>query len=344
MRWLSDLNDRAQRILPAEIHDYYAAGAGDEISVAEATVAWDRLRLRPHGLVDVSQVSTATSVLGTEVRTPVLVAPTAYHHGASSEGEGATATGVTRAGSLFCLSSRSGTPMEKVGATCAGGGIPWWMQVYVLPDREATANYVLRAVEAGAGALVVTGDTPVDGRRSGNQPMTVGHLPQTRVNLPELPGSRGWGHAEDITEEIISWLAEVSGLPVVVKGILRGDDARRCVEAGAAALMVSNHGGRQLDGAVAPATALPEVVAAVAGTRTEVYVDGGIRSGKHVLLALALGARAVFVGRPVLWGLAIDGASGVQRVIDELTEELGHVMRLVGACAIADLTPDLVTR
>ncbi len=267
-----------------------------------------------------------------------------------AEGEAATAAGSAAAGSLYCLSSRSGTPMEKVAA--AGG--PWWAQVYVVRDRDLTAAFVQRATEAGAGALVLTGDTPVVGRKPRADALAVDvDVPEeyTRANLgwrgdgTDEPGDSlpGLWQAPDITLETIGWLRELSDLPVVVKGVLRGDDARGCVDAGAAAVVVSNHGGRQLDGAISTAAALPEVVAAVAGTGAEVYVDGGIRRGGHVLRALALGARAVFVGRPVLWGLATDGAEGVQTVLEGLTDELVHAMMLAGAPTLGRLTADLVT-
>jgi 4-hydroxymandelate oxidase len=209
-------------------------------------------------------------------------------------------------------------------------------------------------VTAGAGALVLTADTPVVGRKPRSDTLAGGvTIPgeYTRTNLDwsesaddldDPTDTRLW-QAPDITVDTIEWLAALSGLPVVVKGVLRGDDARLCVDAGAAAIVVSNHGGRQLDGAVSTASALPEVVAALAGTGVEVYVDGGIRRGSHVLRALALGARAVFVGRPVLWGLAAGGADGVRAVLDGLTDELVHAMMLAGAPTLARLTADLVT-
>jgi len=350
--WLEDLHLRSTEVLPEWLVAYLDAGAGDEFTVQDASAAWDRLRLRPRALVDVSTVTTTTTVLGTEVATPVLVAPTALHRSVHADGEAATAAGAAAAGSLFCLSSRSGTPIEKVAAV----GVPWWAQVYVVRERELTAAYVRRATAAGAGALVLTADTPVVGRKPRADAFAAAaDVPAafSRTNLdwpsdaeePELGESdqRLW-QAADITTETIGWLAGLSPLPVVVKGVLRGDDARRCVNAGAAGIVVSNHGGRQLDGAVSTAEALPEVVAALAGSGAEVYVDGGLRRGGHVLRALALGARAVFVGRPVLWGLAADGADGVRTVLDGLTDELVHAMMLAGAPTLGRVTADLVTK
>ena len=308
--------------------------------------------MRPRVLVDVSAVRIATTVLGAQVATPVLVAPTALQRAVHPEGELATAAAAAASGSLFCLSTRSGTPMEKITAT----GAPWWMQVYVLRDRDVTAGLVRRAAAAGARALVVTVDTPVVGRKPRALALEEASQPglppaYTGLNLAaagEDPTTlRADDHidrlqqAPDLTPDVIGWLAGLSGLPVVVKGVLRGDDARRCVDAGAAAVWVSNHGGRQLDGAVSTAVALPEVVAAV-GSAVEVYADGGIRRGSHVLRALALGARAVFVGRPVLWGLATGGTEGVRRIIDELTDELVHAMTLSGAPTLNDVTADLL--
>lgn len=350
MDWLEELHQHATQVLPEWLSVYLDSGAGDELTLRESSAAWDRLRLRPRALVDVSTVSTRATVLGAEVGTPVLVAPTALHRSVHPEGEAATAAGAAAAGSLFCLSSRSGTPIEKIGAL----GAPWWAQVYVVRERGLTENFVRRAVDGGAGALVLTADTPVVGRKPrADRLASDADVPAeyTRANLDWSEGAddfdendtseRLW-QAPDITVDTIGWLAELSGLPVVVKGVLRGDDARRFVDAGAAGIVVSNHGGRQLDGTVSTAYALPEVVAAVAGTGAEVYVDGGLRRGGHVLRALALGATAVFVGRPVLWGLATDGTNGVRTVLDGLTDELVHAMMLAGAPTLGRLTPDLV--
>jgi 4-hydroxymandelate oxidase len=348
--WLEELHARSTETLPDWLAAYIGAGAGDELTAQAASAAWDRLRLRPRALVDVSTVTTTTTVLGTEVATPVLVAPTALHRAVHPDGEAATAAGSAAAGSLYCLSSRSGTPMGKVAA--AGG--PWWAQVYVMRDRDFTVEYVRRATAAGAGALVLTGDTPVVGRKPRADALGAEvEVPAeySRANLDwrgdgtDEPGDKNpalW-QAPDITVETIGWLKELSDLPVVVKGVLRGDDARRCVDAGAAAIVVSNHGGRQLDGAISTASALPDVVAALADSGAEVYVDGGLRRGGHVLRALAMGARAVFVGRPVLWGLATGGAEGVQTVLEGFTDELVHAMMLAGAPTLGRLTADLVT-
>jgi 4-hydroxymandelate oxidase len=235
------------------------------------------------------------------------------------------------------LSSRASTRIESV-ASAAG---PWWFQVYVLRDRSLTEDLVRRAAASGARALVLTGDTPYVGRKRRDRGSLAIPDEDFRVNLERLTDVTLAEQAADVTFEDIAWLRALSGLPVLVKGVLRGDDAARCLDVGAAGIIVSNHGGRQLDGALATADALPEVVQAVAG-RGEVLVDGGVRSGRDVVRALALGARAVLVGRPVLWGLATGGAAGVREVLDGLREDTAHTMALAGAASVADVTADLL--
>ncbi|MCI0687258.1 MAG: alpha-hydroxy-acid oxidizing protein, partial [Sporichthyaceae bacterium] len=335
MHWLDELEGRAAAALPEAVYAYYQQGAGRELTAAEATEAWDRLRFRPRVLRDVSAPTIATTVLGTPVQAPVLVGPTTLQRHAHPDGEIATATGAAAAGVLLGVTSNTGVPFDAIAAT----GAPWWLQIYLARDRGLTAELLRRAVAAGARAVVLTADTPVVGRKLGTGlgvwDLTPNEYLHANVDLtgylePAL------GKADDLSPDTIGWLAELTGLPVVVKGVLRADDARVCAAAGAAGVVVSTHGGRQLDGAVASARALPEVAKALAGTGVEVYVDGGIRRGEHVLAALALGARAVFVGRPVLWGLAADGAAGVQRVIAELADELVHAMQLIGAGSLTE--------
>jgi len=338
-RWIDGLEERAMRVLPAEIYEYFRRGAGQELSATEAADVWDRLRLRPHVLRDVSDCDTSTTVLGTPVSTPVLIAPSTLQRRADPEGEAATARGVARAGSLLAVTSNTAVPFSSLPAS----GAPWWVQVYVARDRALTLEVLERAKAAGARAVVLTADTPV----IGSQGKTGAHVadfvqPEDLYgNMSSIPSREAAEHAPDLTPEVIGWLHERTGLPVVVKGVLRGDDARVFVEAGASGLLVSNHGGRQLDALVPTAWALPEVVDAVAGTGTEVYVDSGLRSGTHVLAALALGARAVFVGRPTLWALAVEGDKGVARLLDELTRELAEAMRLTGV-TLADVERDLL--
>ncbi|MCW2947318.1 MAG: L-lactate dehydrogenase [Actinoallomurus sp.] len=330
------LEDRARRVLDPGVFDFYAGGSGDETTLAANEAAWGRISLRPHVLRDVSGVDIRTRVLGQELAGPVCVAPVGYQTLAHPEGELVTARGARRAGALLTVSSRSSRRIEDVAAEAG----PWWFQAYVLRDRGLTRELVCRAAAAGATALTLTGDTPYLGRRRRDR--DPGLIPDEifRVNLGDGFDRALAEQASDVTYDDIAWLREVSGLPVVVKGVLRGDDARECAAAGASGVWVSNHGGRQLDGAVATAEALPEVAAAV-GDLVEVYADGGVRTGVDVLRALALGARAVFVGRPVLWCLATGGEDGVAAGLAELSEGLAHAMGLAGVTVIAEITGGL---
>lgn len=326
-----------ERLDPAA-YAYYAAGSDEEISVGEAAAAWRSWRLLPRVLRDVSHVDTSLSLAGTPLAAPVLAGPSALHGMADPQGEVATARGVAGAGSLLVLSSRSSRPIEQV-AEAAG---PWWYQVYCLRDREATGEQVRRAARAGARALVLTVDAPyVAPKPRVRDPLPLGaHGDEALANIP---GVRAQDREQDpsIDARVIRQLAEQSGLPVLVKGVLRADDAVRCVQAGAAGVIVSNHGGRQLDRAVASAHALSAVAEAV-GDRVPVLVDGGIRTGTDVLVALALGARAVLLGRPVLWALAVGGSGGVGALLESYRSQLSTAMALAGAVNLAEVTADLV--
>ena len=336
----------AREVLDPDVWHYVSRGAGGNVSVGEAADAWRTYRFRPRVLQDVRRVETDLELFGTW-RTPIGIAPSAFHQLYTPAGELATAAAAFACGAPMVLSSRTTTRLEDVAAVIQG---PWWFQVYVMRDPSITAATVRRARDAGASALVLTGDTPY-----------VGYVPPTGTARPlpltdELALANVAQHlphegVDDIWELIdqdagitvdtIEWLAQESGLPVIVKGILRGDEAIRCVEAGAGGIWVSNHGGRQLDGALPTARALPDVVAAVEG-QVPVVVDGGIRSGTDALAALSLGASAVFLGRPVIWGLATDGQAGAERVVDEVTAQLRHAMGLAGATSLAQLDPSLV--
>ena len=344
---MDDLQRIATERLPPPVSEYFNQGAAEGITAAAAVAAWDRIRFRPRVLRDVSSVSTATTVLGHDLITPVSVAPTALHRAAHPMGEVATARGAAAAGALMEVSTNAGVPFERIGAT----GVRWWLQSYVLRDRGLTRDILQRAVAAGAAAVVLTTDTTVVGRKYNAGPSVYDVVPAEYLLANIDQGDRpdaALDKADDLTPETIGWLRDVTGLPVVVKGVLRADDARIAVAAGAAAVQVSNHGGRQLDQAVATADALPEIAAAVQDSGAEIYVDGGIRSAEHVLAALALGARAVFVGRPVLWALTAGGASGdggadgVAELLRRLTDELRHVMTLAGARNVGEITSDLV--
>ena len=338
-RWQDDVVARARAALPAHVLRFYEAGAHDEVTVGEAERAWAGVRFHPRVLRDVRVVDLTTTLLGTECAAPIALAPTSMQRLAHPEGELAAARAAAATGTLMVVSSNAGTPFEHIAAT----GVAWWLQAYLTADRDLVVPTLRRAVAAGARAVVLTVDTPFPGPKHGLDDADFGDLSQIYgVNHPELvrgvtPGSE---HAADLGPGDVAWLSRTTGLPVVVKGVLRPDDARDCVAAGAAAVWVSTHGGRQLDRAVATAHALPAVAAAV-GAGAEVYVDGGLGSGYDVLAALGLGARAGFVGRLPLLALAAGGAEGVTQVLTTLREELIGALQLAGCRRPGD-APDVV--
>ena len=336
--------ETARARLRTEVWDYFEAGSGEEVTLGEAAAGWRGYRLRPRVLRDVSTVDLTTDLLGTTVRSPFAVAPMAFHALAHPDAECATVRGAGDAGCLTVVATRASRTLEDIGAAATG---PWWFQAYLMRDRGLTEALVQRAAAAGARAVVLTVDTPYVGRKHRVSGVRIA-VPDDvyLVNLAQhlVPGAVGGESAEQdpsMTPDVIGRLAEVSGLPVLVKGVLRGDEALRCVEAGAAGVVVSTHGGRQLDRAVASARALPDVLDAVGG-RVPVLVDGGIRTGTDALVALALGADAVLVGRPVLWALAAGGAEAVRDGLDVLADDLAHVMAVAGAARPADLDPSMV--
>src|SRR5215207_4012113 len=309
---LHEYETAARELLPPMVIDFVAGGSGDEVTLRGNRVAFDRWRLLPRVLRGLRDVSTATSVLGQEIALPVLIAPSSLHRLCHDEGERATARAAKAAGTIYTLSTPASIALEEV-APEAGS---WWFQLYVFQDRELTRDLVARAASAGASALAVTVDMPTLGRREADErnrfalPPGV-TMPHIQLPAPRLPTEAGasaeWTTTVPalepaLTWDDLDWLASLSPLPVIPKGILHPDDALRAVDHGARAVIVSNHGGRQLDSAVASLDALPAVVEAVAG-RGEVLVDGGVRRGTDVLKALALGARAVLIGRPIHWGL-----------------------------------------
>jgi isopentenyl diphosphate isomerase/L-lactate dehydrogenase-like FMN-dependent dehydrogenase len=324
---------------------YFAGGADDEWTLRENRAAFARWVLRPRVLVDVSTVTTATTVLGAEISLPVVVAPTAFQRMAHPEGETAMARGAAAAGTVMTLSTIATATIEEVAAAAPDGAR--WFQLYWSPDRGIVENVVGRAVAEGYSALVLTVDLPVSGRRERDLrtgfevpaevpvPAFVAHA---RASATVSPVQIGQIVNSGVTWRDLEWLRTLSSLPVVIKGLVTAEDALLACEAGADGIVVSNHGGRQLDGAGATLDALPEVVEAVAG-RAEVLMDGGIRRGTDVVKALALGARAVLAGRAPLWGLAVDGAAGVERVLELLRAEIELALTLCGCSS-----PGAVTR
>jgi len=347
---LGALEEKARAALEPMAYAYFAGGAERERLLEENAAAWSRWRLYPRVLVDVSEISTASSVLGSDVSMPILVAPTALQRLAHPDGEVATMQGTSAAGAAMILSSLSTRDLDEVAA--AAPDAVRLMQVYILKDRGRTAEMVRRAAAAGYRALVFTVDLPVSGLRV-REIETGVRLPD-ELSLPNVADpasahSPGWGFMEQVVRDLdpalsiddIAWLRELSGLPIVVKGLCRADDALRCADAGAVAVVVSNHGGRQLDDAPPTAVALPEVVDAV-GDRMEVYVDGGVRRAADVLKALALGAHGVLLGRPVLWALATGGAQGVSGLLHGFGRELERIMALCGVVKVGDADRSLV--
>jgi 4-hydroxymandelate oxidase len=333
-RWVDTLPERAARAVHPAVWSYLQSGSYGDVTVAEATRAWQEVRFRTRVLRGIGSVDLATTLLGASVSSPIGVAPTAMQRAVHPQGERAMMAGALAAGSLCVVSSNSGTRWDELGGTA-----PWWLQAYLPTDRDQMRPVLERAVAAGAAAVVLTADTPFPGSKyaADVEDWTGVDLGWWRVNFPP-PHPDRW--AADLGFDDVGWLREATGVPVVVKGVLRGDDAVRCLDAGADAIYVSNHGGRQLDRAVSTASALREVVAAV-GDRAEVYVDGGIRSGVDVLAALALGARGVFLGRSPLHALAVDGARGVERLLTDLVTELAEVLHLAG-CATPYDAPTLL--
>ena len=340
----------ARERLPDGIWDYVCGGSGEERTLAANREAFARLALRPSAFVDVSRPDTATELFGAPLRAPIGVAPVAYHQLAHPEGEVATA----RAAELLVVSVFASRTLEEIAAAASG---PLWLQLYWFRRREVVTGLVRRAEAAGYRALVLTVDTPRVGRRlrdvrrgfavpagivaanvdaavmARSHEAVAGESALARHSREQFDPSLGWAD--------LSWLCAQTDLPVLVKGVLTGADAARAMAHGAAGVVVSNHGGRQLDGAVASVDALAEVAAAVAG-RGPVLLDGGVRTGTDALRALALGASAVLVGRPVLWGLAVDGESGARAVLDILAAEMEEAMVLSGRPRLSDVDLSLL--
>jgi 4-hydroxymandelate oxidase len=341
------LEEKARAKLSPGAYAFAAAGADDEITLADNLTAWRRLRLRPRVLNDITKIDTSVKVLGRKLKTPIMVAPFGRHKLFHPEGERATARGAAAAGAVFVLPTTSTISIEDVATE--PGNAPRWFQLYLPPDRKLTEDLIDRAAAAGFRAVVLTVDQPVYGSspRAARSPLVPS--PDIRnANLPGQPIAQN-SYKPDYSGRVtfpatwrdLEWLVQRSKLDVVVKGVLRGGDAMRCVEAGAKAIIVSNHGGRHVDGVLATADALDEIVDAVDGA-AEVYVDGGIRRGTDIVKALALGARAVLVARPAVWGLALDGADGVRAVLDHLTAELVRTMALCGVARLDAITSDLL--
>lgn len=349
----SDFEALARERLDPGTYDFLAGGAEDERTLAGNRDAFGRIVLRPRMLVDVSSVDTSIEILGARLRLPVLLAPTALNRLAHPDGERAAARAAGGAGTVMVVSTNASTLLEEVARGAAG---PLWFQLYVHRDRGFTTELIRRVEDSGYRALMLTVDTPRLGRRERDLRNGFALPPGvSTVNLDALGAgtdrpARASYHQEianqfdpSLTWEAIGWLRSQTRLPLLIKGILAPDDAARAVDAGAATIVVSNHGGRQLDGAIATIDALPDVVHAVAG-RVPILLDGGIRRGTDVVKALALGASAVMIGRPYLWALAAAGEDGVRRVLEMLRTELESAMALCGCANVKAVNAGLVVR
>jgi 4-hydroxymandelate oxidase len=367
---LHEFEAAAAERLDRMVYDYYAGGANDEVGIRATRAAWDAVQFRYRVMRDVSMRSLATSVLGHSLTWPVLVAPMAFQQMAHEDGELGTARGARASETGMIVSTLSTASIEAIADV---GVSPLWFQLYIEKDRGATEALVRRAERAGCTALVLTVDTPLLGRRERDvrngfhlpANMTMPHLQDARDAALRVTGNETASATSSVNPSVtaspasalatyvatqwdssiswrdLAWLQSITTLPILVKGIVRGDDALLALDHGAAGVIVSNHGGRQLDASITTARALSDVAQAMQGRGT-LLVDGGIRRGTDVLKAIAIGAQAVLVGRPVLWGLAFDGERGVARVLQLLRDECDLALALVGCRSLSELTADVL--
>jgi 4-hydroxymandelate oxidase len=351
---LGEYEEAARQKLPANIFDFIAGGAAEELTLARNRAAWDAVQIVPRVLVDVTTVDPSVTVLGRRWPFPVALAPVALHRLAHADGEAAVARAAAATGTLMVLSTMASTPIEEVAAAANG---PKWFQLYCYTDKAVTERLVKRAESVGYEALCLTADVPRLGRRERD----LRHKPDFpadvvpanflgEVDLGSLRGGEvGTALAAlttsllcpSVTWDDVDWLRSITSMPLVIKGILSADDALLAAEHGASAVVVSNHGGRQLDSVPAGAEVLPEI-AEVVGDRLELLVDGGVRRGTDVLKALALGAKAVLIGRPYIYGLAAGGEAGVGRVLELLGLETELAMGLAGVTATSQISRSLL--
>ena len=350
---LFDYEELAQQRLGPLAWDYYSSGAMDEVTLRDNREAFERIAIRYHVLAGTAERDLSTQILGQRHDLPLLIAPTAFARLAHEDGENGVARAAAAAGVTQVLSTLSTTSLEEVAQAAPDG--TRWFQLYVFKDRGLTADLVRRAEAAGYQAIVMTVDAPLLGQRERDarnrftlpEGLTAANLSSQLARIPSDGTDSGlfqfFASVLDpgLTWDDLEWLASLTTLPVLVKGVVRGDDAERAIEHGAAGVIVSNHGGRQLDTSISSIDALSEVAEAVDG-RGAVLMDGGVRRGTDIVKALALGANAVLIGRPVLWGLAVGGEEGVRHVLRILREELDLAMALCGASNLEELWPDLL--
>ncbi|KFP18287.1 Hydroxyacid oxidase 1, partial [Egretta garzetta] len=339
---IADFEEYAKKFLPKSVYDYYRSGADDQETLADNVAAFSRWKLYPRVLRDVSVMDLSASVLGQKISMPVCVGATAMQRMAHADGEAATAKACQAMGTGMMLSSWATSSIEEV-AEAAPAGLHW-LQLYVYKDREVTKSLVKRAERAGYKGIFVTVDTPFLGRRIADVRNKFQLPPHLRKDFGENSGLAVYV-AEAIDASVnwkdIKWLRGLTSLPIVAKGILRADDAKEAVKIGVNGILVSNHGARQLDGVPATIDVLPEIIEAVEG-KVEVFLDGGVRKGTDVLKALALGAKAVFIGRPLIWGLVYQGEEGAKEVLQMLKEEFRLAMALTGCRRVEEIGRTLI--
>jgi isopentenyl diphosphate isomerase/L-lactate dehydrogenase-like FMN-dependent dehydrogenase len=347
---VADFERLASEALDAGPLGYFGGGAWDEVTLRENVACWRRWRLRPRMLVDVGSVTTSVELLGSEASMPILVAPVAFQRMAHSDGEEGMARAAADAGAVMCVSTIATARPSEIAAAAPGGRR--WFQLYCFRDRSVTQALIDEAVESGYEAIVLTVDAPYLGKRE--RDLHTGFVIPADVTVPSVAAALGTEKTIGVAEAFalldptLTWadleqLASSCDLPVLVKGILTREDAELALEHGAAGVIVSNHGGRQLDGVAPAAEALPEVAEAVSG-KGLVLVDGGVRRGTDALVALGLGADAVLVGRPALWGLAAGGEEGARRVLEMLRSELELALALAGCPSPTAVAPEHVKR
>jgi lactate oxidase len=337
---LHELEAEAEKIIPKGPFGYIAGGSGDEWTLKENVRAFDDVQIKPRYLTGIEMPSTDTTLLGAKVAVPIFVTPMAAHGLAHQSAERGSARGTGEAGALFCAQTLANVPLEDIQAATSG---PKWFQLYYTNDPGVNRELIQRAKAIGSTAIVFTVDLEWPGNREADKRNGFAFPPH--LSFPNIPGIRGGAKLADLAQVFkkdlrlsdIEFIRKESGLPVIVKGVLSPENARECVQHGAAAIQVSNHGGRQLDGVQAAITALPAIVEAVGG-QVPVFLDSGIRRGTHIFKALALGAKGVAIGRPVLYGLALGGWQGVKSVFDTLSAELKLTMKLAGCARVEDIS------
>jgi 4-hydroxymandelate oxidase len=342
---IKDFELAAKSNLSQMVYDYYAGGACDEITLGANEKAYSQICIKYHVLNDVSSRTSKTTVIGQEINSPIIIGPTAFHALACADGELATARAAKNVGAVFTLSTLSNCSMEEINKI--GGHL--WYQLYVYRNREITKKLVERAEKLGYRALVITVDSQITGRRERDirnsftlpTGIRAGNLETIDIADGLLANHINNLYDQSLNWKDIEWFRSITKLPILIKGIIRADDARKAESCGVNGIVVSNHGGRSLDTSPSTLSVLPEIVMAVSA-KTDVLLDGGIRRGTDVLKALALGAKAVMIGRPILWGLAVGGEEGVIKVLQTLNSEFDLAMALSGCKSVSEISPDLI--